>query len=139
MKGDCMMNKLYERTIEHKSPSNRVFIWLVIGCLFAATLGYQIFTNLSQVTTLKTDLTVARLEHTKAQSKNVALKTYVDLLNTDEYVLKLARHHSYYSLPNEIIFTIPEDNALLKNEKNRQEALQKQQEQTQTDNAQTNK
>lgn len=109
-----------------KPQSNRVFIWLLIGCIFAATLIFQIWTNVSQVATLNRDLAIVRVENEQAKTKQIQLQTYVDLLNDDDYVLKLARARGFYSLPNEIIFTIPEDNPLLSNELKRQEALKNQ-------------
>ncbi|MBS4762231.1 septum formation initiator family protein [Carnobacteriaceae bacterium zg-ZUI252] len=106
--------------------SNRVFLWLLGTLLFAATLCFQIFNNVQQTEQLKKNLEIVKVENQQAKTRQIELKTYVDLLNDDEYVLKLARARGFYTLPNELIFNIPEENAMLQNEQARQKALSNQ-------------
>lgn len=109
------------KNVPVKHQSNRVFIWLLIGVVIAMTLFFQIWNNMTQLQTLNRNLQVERQTHLQATTRKVELQSYIDLLNDDEYVLKLARARGFFSLPNEIIFTIPEDNELLKNEEARRQ------------------
>lgn len=103
--------------------SYRVFLWLFVAVVFATTLSVQIWNNLQETARLKQTMQIIQIENTQVQTKKIELQTQVELLTHDEYVLKLARARGFYSLPNELIFNITEQNGLLSNEKARQEAL----------------
>lgn len=113
----------------HKKPHNphsyRVFLWLLIATVIAVLLSFQIWSNVKQAEVLRSNLVAAQQTNQQVKAKKVELETYVALLNNDDYVLKLARARGFYSLPNEILFNITEQNSLLKNEKAREEALSK--------------
>lgn len=108
-----------------KKQSNRIFLWLFVAVLFATTLSIQIWNNLQETARLNETMKLVELENAQVKTKQIELQTQVELLTNDEYVLKLARARGFYSLPNELIFNISEQNGLLKNEKARQEALNK--------------
>lgn len=110
---------------KNRKQSHRVFLWLFIAVVFATTLSVQIWNNIQETARLNETMKIIQLENTQVKTKQIELQTYVELLTHDEYVLKLARARGFYSLPNELIFNISEQNGLLKNEKTRQEALNK--------------
>lgn len=110
---------------KQRQQSHRVFLWLFIAVIFATTLSVQIWNNLQETARLNETMKLVQLENTQVKTKQIELQTHVELLTHDEYVLKLARARGFYSLPNELIFNISEQNGLLKNEKIRQEALDK--------------
>lgn len=114
------------KTRSQQQKSNRVFLWLFVAVVFAITLCFQIFSNVQQTAQLQKTLEIVKVENQQAKTRQIELKTHVDMLNDDDYVLKLARARGFYSLPNEIIFNITEQNALLQNEKEREETLLKQ-------------
>lgn len=108
---------------KNKKQNNRIFLWLFAAVIFATTLSIQIWNNLQETAHLNEKMKLVEVENVHVKMKKIELQTQVDLLMDDEYVLKLARARGFYSLPNELIFNIPEQNGLLKNEKVRQEAL----------------
>lgn len=113
-------------TLKEYRSTNRVFVWLAISLLIAAGLGYQIFANVQQNQSLSEQLVGIQKEAEQVKVVQMELQAKVDLLQRDQYVLKLARARGFFSLQDEIIFNIPEENALLVNENARQEAMVKQ-------------
>lgn len=109
-------------TVQKRQSSNRIFIWLALASVLAVFLALQIYRNVEQAQQLKRDLSQAQSEHDSLLVRKTELQAQVDMLNNDDYVLKLARSRGYFSLKNEIIFNIPEENNLLKQEKERAEA-----------------
>lgn len=103
--------------VQKRQSTNRVFIWIAIASIFAVVLALQIWRNVEQTKTLQGELQEAQQQQNLANVKQVELQAKVDMLQDDNYVLKLARSRGYYSLPNEIIFNILEENNLLKQEK----------------------
>lgn len=120
-----MIDKSIVTLKEYKS-TNRVFVWLAISLVIALGLGYQIFVNVQQNQSLANQLEEVKKEEQQVRVSQMELQAKVDLLQQDQYVLKLARSRGFFSLQDEIIFNIPEKNALLLNEKARQESLQTQ-------------
>ncbi|MBF0780005.1 MULTISPECIES: septum formation initiator family protein [unclassified Granulicatella] len=108
--------------IQKRQPTNRVFIWIAITSIFAIVLALQIWRNVEQTKNLQRELQDVQAQQSAANVKQLELQAQVDMLQDDNYVLKLARSRGHYSLPNEIIFNILEENNLLKQEKARRDS-----------------
>lgn len=116
-----MSNQMYKFSEYRKSdtrPTNRVFLWLSIATFFIVIMGIQMQGNLAQKATLQKEYQVEVEKNQQAEVAKVELTSKIDLLNDEEYILKLARNRYLMSLPQEIIFNITDMNDLLKAEQN---------------------
>lgn len=118
-----MSTKTTVSQMQRRKMNHRVFIWLGLASIVATVLVLQIWRNVEQQSALDQQLKVVQQEEAQVHVQQIELQATLDLLQDDDYVLKLARSRGYFSLPNEIIFNIPEDNPLLNQEKIRKDAL----------------
>lgn len=118
-----MSTKTAMAHVQRRKMNNRVFIWLGLSGIIATVLVLQIWRNVEQQRDLEQRLQVVKQEQAQVHVQQIELQATLDLLQDDDYVLKLARSRGYFSLPNEIIFNIPDENPLLTQEKIRQNAL----------------
>lgn len=116
-----MSNQMYKFSEYRKSdtrPTNRVFLWLSIATFFIVIMGIQMQGNLAQKATLQKEYQVEVEKNQQAEVAKVELTSKIDLLNDEEYILKLARNRYLMGLPQEIIFNMTDMNDLLKAEQN---------------------
>lgn len=118
-----MSAKVVKAHAQKRKLNHRVFIWLGLASIVAMVLVLQIWRNIDQQHTLDQQLQVVQQNEAQVRVQQIELQATLELLQDDDYVLKLARSRGYFSLPNEIIFNIPEENPLLNQEKIRQNAL----------------
>ncbi|MBS4750196.1 hypothetical protein GMA11_07920 [Granulicatella sp. zg-ZJ] len=113
------MAKVNKNSAKH--ATNRVFIWLLISSVLAGLLVFQIWQNVKQNQEFQQTLKNVQADKEKAEVQKMELQAQVDLLNDDDYILKLARSRGFMGTKDEIIFNIPSENMLLKQEQKREE------------------
>lgn len=112
------MYKFSEYRKSKSRPTNRVFIWLAFAVTFIIVLGIQVNDNLRQLGQLQQEYQVVSEKNRLEEVKKVELTAKINLLSDETYMLKLARNRFLLSLPQEVIFNIPELNNLLEAEYN---------------------
>lgn len=89
----------------------RVSIILLIGSLIIVFLSSKILTNVQSISKMETEKQQAEITLKDSQQEQERLQTQIKRLEDENYVAKLARSQYYLSKDNEIIFSLPEDNA----------------------------
>lgn len=87
-------------------------------------LGLGIFNQIKQANTLDQKIEQAKVEKDSAEKQKETLTQQVELLQSDEYIAKLARSEYYLSKSGEIIFSTPNDTAKNKAQQAKEEAQQ---------------
>ena len=87
-------------------------------------LGLGIFNQIKQANALDQKIEQAKVEKDSAEKQKETLTQQVELLQSDEYIAKLARSEYYLSKSGEIIFSTPNDTAKNKAQQAKEEAQQ---------------
>lgn len=87
-------------------------------------MGLGIFNQIKQANTLDQKIEQAKVEKDAAEKQKETLTQQVELLQSDEYIAKLARSEYYLSKSGEIIFSTPNDTAKNKAQQAKEDAQQ---------------
>ncbi|WP_208560553.1 FtsB family cell division protein [Marinilactibacillus kalidii] len=105
-----------EKTLENirnkkrkKMIKRRTTFILVVGLIFVSLLVAPLVRNYSQLQESKVDLAAAKETLAAQEMDQEELNYYINLLENEEYVLKLARSEYYLTKDDEIVFSFPED------------------------------
>lgn len=93
----------------------RVAVWhslfMAVVIAIIGTLILQIVGQLNQASQIEAKIVEAKKDEAKVKEQQKALLQQVELLQKDDYVVKLARSEYYLSKSGEIIFNTPDDAA----------------------------
>ena len=89
----------------------RATVILLIGSLVIVFLSSKIWANIQSISKMETEKQQAEITLKDSQQEQELLQTQIKRLEDENYVAKLARSQYYLSKDNEIIFSLPEDNA----------------------------
>ena len=87
-------------------------------------MGLGIFNQWKQANALDQKIEQAKVEKDSAEKQKETLTQQVELLQSDEYIAKLARSEYYLSKSGEIIFSTPNDTAKNKAQQAKEDAQQ---------------
>ena len=87
-------------------------------------MGLGIFNQWKQANALDQKIEQAKVEKDAAEKQKETLTQQVELLQSDEYIAKLARSEYYLSKSGEIIFSTPNDTAKNKAQQAKEDAQQ---------------
>lgn len=96
---------------QKKQMKRRVAFILTIGFFVIAGLIANIWTSAQTISDMEEETVSAESELKKVEIQNNYLTNQIKQLEDEDYVAKLARSQYYLSKDNEIIFSLPEDNA----------------------------
>lgn len=117
---------------QKQSSSGKVFNIVSLGktavlvgmMALILVLGLGIFNQIKQANALDQKIEQAKVEKDSAEKQKETLTQQVELLQSDEYIAKLARSEYYLSKSGEIIFSTPNDTAKNKAQQAKEEAQQ---------------
>ena len=89
----------------------RTTIILIVGSFFIVFLSLKIWSNVQSISKMETEKQQAEVTLKNTKQEQEQLHTQIKRLEDESYVAKLARSQYYLSKDNEIIFSLPEDNA----------------------------
>ncbi|MEK6189632.1 MAG: septum formation initiator family protein [Carnobacterium alterfunditum] len=84
---------------------------LVVGGFFVSGFAINIWTNTQTIAQMEEEKTEARTELKLVEKEQAELNDQIKKLENEDYVAKVARSQYYLSEENEIVFSLPEDNA----------------------------
>ncbi|ALV22470.1 FtsB family cell division protein [Carnobacterium antarcticum] len=114
LKNDYTQAKTLQAHRERKqkrSMRRRLAVILFVGCLVIIGLTTKIWTSAQAISEMETEKAEAEVVLKKTETQQDYLNTQIKRLEDENYVAKLARSQYYLSKDNEIIFSLPEDNA----------------------------
>ncbi len=85
----------------------------LLGILFGMTasfFAYVHFQDRSQINEGQAEQEALSEELTALQARQTQLEREIELLNDEEYILKIARTQYFFSKDGEIIFSMPDEN-----------------------------
>lgn len=91
---------------------------LVISGFFVSGFAINIWTNTQTISQMEEEKKEAHTELKLVEREQEDLNDQIKKLENEDYVAKVARSQYYLSEDNEIIFSLPEDNAANDIEKN---------------------
>jgi len=107
-------NKTLEALRKRKQKRHmrrRIVGILVVGGFFVSGFAINIWTNTQTISQMEEEKTEARTELKLVEKEQAELNNQIKKLENEDYVAKVARSQYYLSEENEIIFSLPEDNA----------------------------
>ena len=107
-------NKTLEalRKRKHKRHMRRRIVGiLAISGFFVSGFAINIWTNTQTISQMEEAKTAAQTELALVEKQQDDLNNQIKKLENEDYVAKVARSQYYLSEDNEIIFSLPEDNA----------------------------
>ncbi|WP_035054708.1 FtsB family cell division protein [Carnobacterium pleistocenium] len=84
---------------------------LVISGFFVSGFAVNIWTNTQTISQMEEEKTESQTELKLVEKEQDDLDNQIKKLEDEDYVAKVARSQYYLSEDNEIIFSLPEDNA----------------------------
>lgn len=87
-----------------KSKKKYSTIKLVISLLFFAYVGYVLIVQQFSISEKKSQISAIDDEITQATKENEYLDSQLKIVNTPEYIEKVAREELGYAAPDEIVF-----------------------------------
>ena len=84
---------------------------LAISCFFVSGFAINIWTNTQTISQMEHEKKEAQNELKLVEKEQENLNNQIKKLEDEDYVAKVARSQYYLSEENEIIFSLPEDNA----------------------------
>ncbi|MGB6178852.1 FtsB family cell division protein [Carnobacterium sp.] len=89
----------------------RATIILLVGSIVIIFLSLKIYTNVQSISKMEIEKQEAEVTLKDTKQEQEQLQIQIKRLEDENYVAKLARSQYYLSKENEIIFSLPEDNA----------------------------
>lgn len=114
-------NKTLEALRKRKQKRHmrrRIVGILVISGFFVSGFAINIWTNTQTISQMEEEKKEAHTELKLVEREQEDLNDQIKKLENEDYVAKVARSQYYLSEDNEIIFSLPEDNAANDIEKN---------------------
>ncbi|MEG0497570.1 MAG: septum formation initiator family protein [Carnobacterium sp.] len=102
----------------------RATIILLIGSFVIIFLSFKIFSNVQSISKMETEKQQAEVTLKDTKQEHEQLQTQIKRLEDEDYVAKIARSQYYLSKDNEIIFSLPEDNAAKVIEKTKEKSVE---------------
>ena len=84
---------------------------LAVSCFFVSGFAINIWTNTQTISQMEKEKKEAQNELKLVEKEQENLNNQIKKLEDEDYVAKVARSQYYLSEENEIIFSLPEDNA----------------------------
>ncbi|WP_035618420.1 FtsB family cell division protein [Lacticigenium naphthae] len=97
-----------QRKIKRTVQKRALFIFS-IGFFFIIFLASKILDNNNKVDELTTEKGEAKIELASVKQYQDDLDYYANLLEDEDYIVKLARSEYYMTKENEIVFSFPDD------------------------------
>ncbi|WP_407372022.1 FtsB family cell division protein [Carnobacterium sp.] len=104
------LQALRERKLK-RHMRRRIAGILAISCFFVSGFAINIWTNTQTISQMEQEKKEAQNELKLVEKKQENLNNQIKKLEDEDYVAKVARSQYYLSEENEIIFSLPEDNA----------------------------
>jgi cell division protein DivIC len=101
----------YREQKKKRKTRIRATIILLIGSFVIIFLSLKIWSNVQSISKMETEKQQIEVTLKDTQQEQEQLQTQIKRLEDENYVAKLARSQYYLSKDNEIIFSLPEDNA----------------------------
>ncbi|MGY3749898.1 FtsB family cell division protein [Vagococcus acidifermentans] len=95
----------------------RLTLVFVLAIVFFSIAGFNLFRNGQRLLALQEKKEEVKAEQTEVSQEKKVLKNEVQLLKDDEYVAKLARAKYFYSKEGEQVYSIPQLNSSIDDEK----------------------
>lgn len=114
LKNDYTQAKTLQAHRERKQKRKvrrRISAILLIGSLFIIALSIRIWNSTQSISKMEKERQQAEVVLKKTENNQEQLNMQIKRLEDENYVAKLARSQYYLSKDNEIIFSLPEDNA----------------------------
>lgn len=125
LKNDYTQAKTLQAHRERKQKRKvrrRISVILLIGSLFIIGLSLRIWNSTQSISKMEKERQQAEVVLKKTENNQEQLNMQIKRLEDENYVAKLARSQYYLSKDNEIIFSLPEDNAAKVIEKTKEKA-----------------
>ncbi|MGX7395579.1 FtsB family cell division protein [Carnobacterium mobile] len=125
LKNDYTQAKTLQAHRERKQKRKvrrRISVILLIGSLFIIVLSLRIWNSTQSISKMEKERQQAEVVLKKTENNQEQLNMQIKRLEDENYVAKLARSQYYLSKDNEIIFSLPEDNAAKVIEKTKEKA-----------------
>lgn len=125
LKNDYTQAKTLQAHRERKQKRKvrrRISVILLIGSLFIIVLSLRIWNSTQSISKMEKERQQAEVVLKKTENNQEQLNMQIKRLEDENYVAKLARSQYYLSKDNEIIFSLPEDNAAKVIEKAKEKA-----------------
>lgn len=94
---------------QKKKLKRRMQLIVAVGVLLILLVGSGLARNYFRLQQLEEQKVVAQEELESLDLRQEELAYYIDLLEDEEYVAKLARSEYYLTKDNEIVFSFPDD------------------------------
>lgn len=87
-----------------KSPKRRAWLrWSIAACLvFLLLLGWELVSSMKQLNALEADRQAAQEQLDEIEQRNDTLEKQIELSQTDEYIIRMARQLLGWVFPGEI-------------------------------------
>lgn len=89
----------------------RITVILAVSVFFVSGFAINIWTNTQTISQMEVEKEEAQTELKLVEKEQEDLNNQIRKLENEEYIAKVARSQYYLSEDNEIIFSLPEDNA----------------------------
>lgn len=125
LKNDYTQAKTLQAHRERKQKRKvrrRISVILLIGSLFIIVLSLRIWNSTQSISKMEKERQQAEVVLKKTENNQEQLNMQIKRLEDENYVAKLARSQYYLSKDNEVIFSLPEDNAAKVIEKTKEKA-----------------
>lgn len=112
MDNPYIQNKTLESIREYKQKKKikrRMQLIVAVGVLIVLLVGSGLARNYFRLQQLEEQKVVAQEELESLDLRQEELAYYIELLEDEEYVAKLARSEYYLTKDNEIVFSFPDD------------------------------
>lgn len=84
---------------------------IVAIVLLSLVMTYRTVKNAQDIKAAKIETQRVRLAVAKKQAENKSLQEQIEHLQSEEYIVKLARSKYFYSFDDEIVFQLPNEQA----------------------------
>ena len=91
-----------------RKTKSRMFVIFVFFGIVIITLGYTLFTNLQQISSINKEKVILNKEMDSLNEEKESLEADIARLSDSEYVARYARERYFYSKDGELVLRIDE-------------------------------